>query len=124
METLGYSAIASIKRTFLNGSSKESTVADESIKHVHTDAVTREEFEELKNEVHLIKGSIKRLLLDLREKLNDFESPLNDLRHIQEISDKGSGPVQKSAPVQIFMGTSPKHHIFKPPVVKRVRRKK
>ncbi|MCX6686536.1 MAG: hypothetical protein NTV10_07890 [Methanoregula sp.] len=93
-------------------------MADESIKHVHTDAVTREEFEELKNEVHLIKGSIKRLLLDLREKLNDFESPLNDLRQIRESSDKGSGPVQ------IFMGNSPKHHKFKPPVVKRVRRKK
>jgi hypothetical protein len=93
-------------------------MADESIKYVRTDAVTREEFEELKNEVHLIKGSIKRLLLDLREKLNDFESPLSDLQHIRESSEKGS------APVQIFMGTSPKHHKYKPPVVKRARRKK
>lgn len=93
-------------------------MADEPIKYVRTDAVAREESEELKNEVHLIKGSIKRLLLDLREKPDDFESPVRDLRHIQKSFKKGS------APVQIFMGTSPKHHTYKPPVVKRVRHKK
>jgi len=93
-------------------------MADEPIKYVRTDAVTREEFEELRNEVHLIKGSIKRLLLDLREKPNDFESPVRDLQHIQKSSEKGS------APVQIFMGTSPTHDKYKPPVIKRVRRKK
>ena len=95
-------------------------MTDESIKTVRTDTVTREEFEDLKSEVHLVKVSIKKLLVDLREKLNDLDSPLRDIHHTREPpSDPGT-----IAPVQIFMGTSPKHQKFRPPVIRRARRKK
>lgn len=97
---------------------EESKMVDESIKYVPTDAVTREEFEELKNEVHLIKGSIKKLLIDIRERFNDLESPLNNLSRRKESDEKGSGPVQ------IFMGNPPARPKHKPPIVNRIRRKK
>jgi len=94
-------------------------MTDESIKTVRTDTVTREEFEDLKHEVHVVKVSIKKLLVDLREKLNEIDSPLRDMHRTREPPpDEGT-----TAPVRIFMGTSPKHQKFKP-VVRRVRRKK
>jgi hypothetical protein len=118
-ETLGYCARASGQALWL-AVIEEGTMTDESIKIVRTDTVTREEFEDLKNEVHLVKVSIKKLLVDLREKLNDLDSPLRDIHHTREPpSDPGT-----TAPVQIFMGSSPKHQKFRPPVVRRERRKK
>jgi hypothetical protein len=116
-ETLGYCARASGQALSL-AVVEEGTMADESIKTVRTDTVTREEFEDLKSEVHLVKVSIKKLLVDLREKLNDLDSPLRDVRSGKEAPDQGT------APVQIFMGTSPKHQKFRPPVVRRAHRKK
>jgi hypothetical protein len=95
-------------------------MTDEPIKTVQTDTVTREEFEDLKHELHVVKVSIKKLLVDLREKLNDLDSPLREVRRTRE-PPPGEGP---AAPVQIFMGGSPKHQKFRPPVVRRARRKK
>jgi len=52
--------------------------------------------EKLEKEVDILKGSIKKLLLDLRETLNNVENPFQNLQNLAE----GALPVMQQPPVQ------------------------
>ncbi len=53
--------------------------------------------EKLEKEIELLKGSIKRLLLDIRETMNNLENPFQNLQGLAE-----SGIAQQPQPIQII----------------------
>ncbi|WP_456330213.1 hypothetical protein [Archaeoglobus sp.] len=52
--------------------------------------------EKLEKEVDVLKGSVKKLLLDLRETLNNLENPFQNLQNLAE----GALPAMQQPPVQ------------------------
>lgn len=48
--------------------------------------------EKLEKEVETLKGSIKRLLLDIREVMNNLENPFQNLQSLTEVSSKSKAP--------------------------------
>ncbi len=48
--------------------------------------------EKLEKEVETLKGSIKRLLLDIREMMNNLENPFQNLQSLTEVSSKSKAP--------------------------------
>lgn len=52
----------------------------------------------LEKEIELLKGSIKRLLMDIRETMNNLENPFQSLQNLAEVV----GPAAKPSQVQIL----------------------
>ncbi|MET1123754.1 MAG: hypothetical protein ABWW66_00640 [Archaeoglobaceae archaeon] len=65
----------------------DQTAIDEIIASAEADT-TEGRLEKLEKEVETLKGSIKRLLLDIRELMNNLENPFQNLQALSEISQR------------------------------------